>query len=577
MHNSTTILRLFCLIFLFCIGSYSHIQAQELTFSFENTSVCPKYETRAVWLTTLKGLDWPDIKATSPQSISQQQKELCQQLDELQHLGINTIILQTRLRDDVIYPSQLQTWAECLTGTTGKDPGYDPLAFAIEECHKRGMELHAWLVAIPLGDDRQVKKLGRHSTTRKHPELCIHYQRAWYLNPGHPETKNFLAAIVREIVSRYDIDGINFDYIRYPDQPKNFPDRQTYRKYGQGKSLADWRRDNITAIVRHLYQEIKTLKPWVKVSSSPLGKYADVSRYSTSGWNAYNAVFQDAQQWLREGIHDILFPMAYFRGNNYYPFILDWQEHSYNRTIVPGLGIYFLDPKEGNWTLKDIMQEIYFTRAANINGQAYFRTRFLLDKTLGLREALQTRVYTSPALIPPMTWIDSIPPSQPQNIHTEISGDSLTIRWEAATDNSMQTHTVPPMRYNLYASTEKDVNICNAQNLKATYLRDTCYTLPRDEAKDLHFMVTAVDTYGNESQPQPQTDSRQILAYTAVFRDLPKDNNAVQLIVTDLYDRIVWQEPYTQRLNIGRFTYGFYCIKVKDKDGNIRVIDYFTR
>lgn len=179
----------------------------------------------------------------------------------------------------MIYPSAIETFAESLTGSTGGNPGYDPLAFAIGECHKRGMELHAWIVTIPAGNTRQVQLQGRSSVVRKNRTICKLYKGNWYLDPGNPGTKEYLSCIVKEITSRYDIDGIHFDYIRYPEQADNFPDKDTYRKYGKGKELKQWRRDNITDIVHRLYTDIKTIKPWVKVSSSPIGKYRDTNRY----------------------------------------------------------------------------------------------------------------------------------------------------------------------------------------------------------------------------------------------------------------------------------------------------------
>ena len=163
--------------------------------------------------------------------------------------------------------------------------------------------------------------------------------------------------------------------------------------------------------MREIYQTVKAVKPWVKVGSSPVGKYRDVARYSSRGWNAYNVVYQDAQQWLKEGIQDLVLPMAYFRENSFYPFVLDWQENACGRTVVPGLGVYFLDPSEGDWTLQDVLQQIYFTRSAGIPGQAYFRTRFVLDNTQGLYDRLKQEVYACPALVPPMTWQDSIAPA----------------------------------------------------------------------------------------------------------------------------------------------------------------------
>ena len=301
----------------------------------------PKHEVRAVWLTTAYGLDWPHTPANGPQSIQRQKKELCEILDVLQAAHFNTVLLQTRIRGDVIYPSRIETWNQIFTGKEGKYPGYDPLAYAIEECHKRGMELHAWIVTIPLGSDKHVQRIGKESVPNRHPSLCKLHQKEWYLDPGNPATKVYLAALIKEIVTRYDIDGIHLDYIRYPDRPQAFPDKDTYHKYAKGIPIAQWRRNNITDIVRKLYQEIKSIKPWIKVSSSPLGKFKDTARYSSLGWNGYHTVFQDAQRWMKEGIQDIIFPMMYFKGNGFFPFALDWQEKCYGRYVVPGLGIYF--------------------------------------------------------------------------------------------------------------------------------------------------------------------------------------------------------------------------------------------
>ena len=200
----------------------------------------PKYEIRATWLTTLGGMDWPRNKAINASGIRRQQKELCDILDRLKAANFNTVLLQTRLRGDMIYPSAIETFAESLTGSTGGNPGYDPLAFAIGECHKRGMELHAWIVTIPAGNTRQVQLQGRSSVVRKNRTICKLYKGNWYLDPGNPGTKEYLSCIVKEITSRYDIDGIHFDYIRYPEQADNFPDKDTYRKYGKGKELKQY-------------------------------------------------------------------------------------------------------------------------------------------------------------------------------------------------------------------------------------------------------------------------------------------------------------------------------------------------
>ena len=552
--------------------------AQSTTYSLTGASQIPKYETRAVWITTLNGLDWPRTQATSPATRRRQQEELCRQLDSLQAANFNTILLQVRSRDNALYPSKEEVFTDVLTGTPGQSPGYDPLEFAIRECHKRGMELHAWVVAIPLGSDKQARKLGSRSFVRKHPEMCLRFRNNWYLDPGHPQTKEHLADIVREIVSRYDVDGINLDYIRYPDRPKGFPDQRSFRKYGKGKSLDQWRRDNITAIVRRVYETVKAVKPWVKVGSSPIGKHEDVARYSSRGWNARRVAFQDAQQWVKEGIQDLMLPMAYFREDNFYPFVLDWQENANGRTVVPGLGVYFLDPSEGNWELQDVLQQIYFTRCARVPGQAYFRSRFLLDDVQGLFTTLKNEIYTRPALIPPMTWMDSVPPSSPTGLHTEIQADSLILIWNPATDNSTPKDASSTMRYNLYAAKEKDIDINDPHNLQRAYIHGTRYALPLRDAEGLHFAVTAVDCYGNESpMPNPLHTPPLRPENPQHSAELPECPKATRLTVTDLYGRTVWQAPYSRQLKMARFAPGVYYIHLQDKEGHTLVRIRFIR
>lgn len=460
-----------------------------------------KREVRAVWLTTFRGLDWPTTQIKSEADIAEQKKELTDILDQLQEARINTVLFQTRVRGNLVYPSDIEAWCESLTGKAGGNPGYDPLAFAIEECHKRGMELHAWMVAVPLGSDEVHKEMGDQSITKRYPHLCKRFRKHWYLNPGHPDSQKYLASLVNELITRYDVDGVHLDYIRYPDRPKNFPDASDYRKYGKGVSLYQWRRDNITRLVRAVYEEVKRVKPWVKVSSAPLGKYRNTARYN-AGWNGYNDVYQETQRWMKEGIQDMIFPMLYYRDNYFYPFVLDWKEHSYGRMVVPGLGIYFLHPSEGDWTLDEIDRQLNFIRWSGCEGESAFRSRFLTDNTQGLYNRMQEYFYYTPALVPPLTWIDNQAPTCPERVTTKQTGQTTHLSWTPATDNMEGG-----VRYNVYASHNYPVDTDNPDNLIKTYLTDTCYTHQATPYQPLlHYAVTAIDRCGNESVPiQVQT------------------------------------------------------------------------
>ena len=443
----------------------------------------PKRELRAVWLTTINNLDWPDTRATSAQSIEKQKKELTDILDRLKAANFNAVVLQTRIRGTVIYPSAIEPMDACITGSflppqSSMLNGYDPLAFAIEECHKRGMQLHAWVVAIPGNKATQLKALGSYALSKRVPELIIKTSEGNMLDPGVPETADYLASICEEIVKGYDIDGLNFDYIRYPEKEIRFSDAASYRKYAQsGQSLADWRRSNTNRIVQIIHDKVKALKPWVAISCSPVGKYADTQRYSAGGWNALNAVSQDAKLWIKEGWMDILMPMQYFRGNNYYPFALDWQEDSYGRTIASGLGVYQIDRNQQNWPLAEMERQISWCRQHGLGGQVFFRSRFVTDNTKGIYDLLQRNLYRTPALPP------QISPSLECG-EQNSGGDSISY-------------------YVLYRSSTYPVDIEDSNNIyKVVRVMSECESEAAMPSAWLpYYAVTAVNRYGIESAP----------------------------------------------------------------------------
>lgn len=534
----------------------------------QKTSATEKYEIRAAWITTIGGLDWPASKATSAYGIKRQKDELCRQLDMLKEANFNTVLFQTRLRGDVVYPSLYETFAESLAGETGRNPGYDPLKFAIEECHKRGLELHAWIVCIPIGNDRQVKLLGKSSVVKKNSDICIHFKKAWYLDPGNPNTAGYLSAIAKEITTCYDIDGIHLDYIRYPEDGENFPDNKTFRKYGKGKDISQWRRDNITAIVRRIYNEVKSIKPWVKVSSSPVGKYNDTRRYSSKGWNAYSAVYQDVKLWLKTGIQDVIFPMMYFRDNQFYPFALDWQENKHGRWVVPGLGIYFLKYKNHEWDINEIMRQIYFTRRNKLDGQAFFRNEFLMKNTCGLTDSLTNKFYSSPAAVPPMTWQDSIPPSPPCNGNISYTADGIALKWEKP-DSCKEN-----ISYRIYVSTVYPVDTDNANNIICLKNSSNGFKYTSSDCDNLFWAVTSIDRFGNESCPLELNtpDSNEPLV---CVNKLPKIMEGSSIIINDITGIELFRTQNEPEKIIKKLKEGIYKIQITSPDNKIRNITLF--
>ena len=445
-----------------------------LPFPWEQTARAQKHEVRAVWIATIGGIDWPRTHTTAAQ-----QRELIATLDQLQRAGVNTVLIQARVRASTIYPSDIEPFDQCITGRFGQKPGYDPLRFAVDECHRRGMECHAWIVTIPIGKTSETRFK---EFKRRQPQLAKTVGQEGFMDPENPRTGDYLANICAEVTRRYDIDGIHLDYIRYPETWKLRISRQQARQ-------------NITSIVSKINRAVKSLKPWVKLSCSPIGKSADLSRYKSGGWNAYNAVCQDAQGWLRDGLMDQLYPMMYFRGNNFYPFALDWQERSYGRTIVAGLGIYFLSPTEGKWTLDDVTREMHFVRDNGI-GHCYFRSKFLTDNTRGIY-SFAKKFDETPALIPPMTWAWNQAPTAPTRLNVSRSSSTDRLSWSGALDRS----GAPYLLYNVYAALTPDIDTREPRNLIATRITASQLTVPHTSGRTVYYAVCALDRYGNESLP----------------------------------------------------------------------------
>ena len=474
------------ILFHLAVASYGQI--------FYAVNPNPKYEVRAVWLTTIGGIDWPHSYAQSERSAEKQKEELRAILDRLQKANINTVLLQTRIRATTIYPSQYEPWDGCLSGFPGKSPGYDALRFAIDECHKRGMEVHAWVVTIPVG---KWNSYGCRQLRKRFPRLIKRIDQDGYMDPEATQTGCYLAEMCREIVQRYDVDGIHLDYIRYPE---------TW-KFRIGKDQA---RGNITRIVEKIHQAVKKEKPWVKMSCSPIGKFDDLSRYWSHGWNAYTKVAQDAQAWLKDGLMDELFPMMYFKNEHFYPFAIDWQEQSHGKIVVPGLGIYFLDPKEGKWNINDVTAEMYHIRNLGM-GYAFFRNKFLLDNKQGILNFTQ-RFNPYPSLVPPMTWASKNQPEQPQQLSVITTDNKVSVSWSNPSNYTDGTKIATPYIYNnVYASKKYPVDITDARNLVAARIIGNSFKIENSDAKHLFVAVTSMDGYGIESQPTQEKEEENPL------------------------------------------------------------------
>lgn len=544
--------------YLYIIFILFHLAVASYGQSFYAVNPNPKYEVRAVWLTTIGGIDWPHSYAQSERSAEKQKEELRAILDRLQKANINTVLLQTRIRATTIYPSQYEPWDGCLSGFPGKSPGYDALQFAIDECHKRGMEVHAWVVTIPVG---KWNSYGCRQLRKRFPRLIKRIDQDGYMDPEATQTGCYLAEMCREIVQRYDVDGIHLDYIRYPETWKF-------------RISKDQARGNITRIVEKIHQAVKKEKPWVKMSCSPIGKFDDLSRYWSHGWNAYTKVAQDAQAWLKEGLMDELFPMMYFRGDQFFPFAIDWKEHSYGKIIAPGLGIYFLDPKEGKWNISDITSELYHLR--NIGeGHAFFRNKFLLDNHQGVYDFVTAHFNRYPALVPPMIWESNKRPQQPVTLCIEENEGTTTLRW----DNSLQyedgTAIKTPYIYNnVYASKEYPVDVHDARNLILTRTTRRQLTT-RTGNTPTYYAVTTTDGFGNESRAKQLNQTAVVktatrygkacrLTTTGESIILPSsihETDCQYIIVKNMQEQAVYiTKPQNRKINIKKIKDGIYTL-----------------
>lgn len=469
-------------------------------FAFDS----PKHEVRAVWLTTLSRLDWPTTVIRGKHDVGRQKEELIKILDQYQKANINTVFFQTRVRATTVFPSDAMTgnepWDRAFTDVEGKAPGYDPLAFAIEECHRRGMELHAWIVTIPVG---KWNANGCRTLRKRFPKMVMKIGDEGYMNPADPQTSKYLASYCSGIARRYDIDGIHLDYIRYPETMKRLPE-------------ANSGRENISAIVKAIHDAVRREKGWVRISCSPIGKHDDTKRFSSRGWNARSRVLQDAKAWLERGWMDALFPMMYFKGDHFYPFLVDWSEGRFGTCVTPGLGIYFLHPRQKNWELEDITRQMYVSRSFGM-GFCFFRSKFFTENTKGLYDFVSNLFCTSPALLPPMNnRTNAIPPKQPSVLNIYSYDGRTYLAWSGAADNSDGDY----LMYNVYSSDRFPVDTANPRNLLVAHLHATTFSFEGNTSS--YFAVTAVDRYGEESTPC-QLSQDGSLPYYIIRNGVAKD------------------------------------------------------
>ncbi len=364
-------------------------------------------EFRGAWVSSVYNLDWPSKKGLG---IEQQKAEYIRKLNDLQAAGLNAVIVQVKPSADALYPSKHAPWSEYLTGTQGKSPGYDPLAFMIEETHKRDMEFHAWFNPFRVTTSTsKTDKLAANNPAKLHPEWVIDYDNKLFLNPGLPEVREYVKNTVLEVVKNYDVDGIHFDdyFYPYPDSKKrDFPDQATFKKYGGGyKYKTDWRRYNINAMIKDISVSIKNTKSNVEFGISPFGVWRNASvsakgSDTRAGVTSYDTLYADTRYWAHIGWIDYIAPQIYWNigyGPADYEKTLKWWVEDLKDKPVKlyvGQALYKVNT-EGAWKNPDeLPNQILMNRKYDtVKGSIYFRSKLLQQNVLGFTDRLKYDLY----------------------------------------------------------------------------------------------------------------------------------------------------------------------------------------
>ncbi|MDQ6814254.1 MAG: family 10 glycosylhydrolase [Bacteroidota bacterium] len=421
------------IVLAFCILFSFSLQAQK----------SPQYEFRAVWIATVENIDWPSKKGLP---VEKQKEEFIRILDMHKRNGMNAVVMQIRPVADAFYPSRFEPWSEYLTGKQGQapDPYYDPLQFMIEECHKRGMEFHAWMNPYRAVFNVRSSSISPTHVTRLFPQWFLTYGSTKYFDPGLPEVREHVNKVVRDLVERYDLDAIHFDDYFYPYrvEGKDFPDAESFAKYGNGMSKDDWRRSNVDSIIVMLGKTIKSVNPRVKFGISPFGVWRNKrtdprGSESKASVTNYDDLYADILLWLENGWIDYVAPQLYWETTHpyvgFYMLLNWWANNTYGRQLFIGQGIYrALEPKSLAWHKKnELPNQINAIRSnPNTLGSIYFSSATFSSNPNGWNDSLRNNYYKYPAIIPPMRWIDSIPPLAP--LFEKLKRDQFRVYYRGA-------------------------------------------------------------------------------------------------------------------------------------------------
>ncbi|MBG0831247.1 family 10 glycosylhydrolase [Planomonospora sp. ID67723] len=461
----------------------------------------PKRQLRGVWIATVNNIDWPTRTGLTA---AQQRAEYVKLLDKAAKRRFNAVFVQVRPASDAFYRSALEPWSKFLTGTAGKDPGWDPLPFLTAEAHKRGMEFHAWFNPYRAAYDTNVSRLPATHPARVHPDWVVKHEGRLYYNPGLPAVRDHVTAVIKDVVERYDVDGVHFDdyFYPYPGGGKKFADGDAFARYGGGAKLADWRRANVNKLIAQVDRVVHATRKPVKFGISPFGiwrnKSNDPTGSATSGMSAYDAIYADSRHWIRSGTVDYVMPQLYWpRGFRIadYDVLTPWWAKEVRGTGVHlyiGQALYRVGATDTPAWRKPGELPSHLTRNRaypEVLGDVYFSARQVGGNPLGVMDRIARDHYSRPALMPLIKERGGRAPAGPDNVRIQ----GATLMWKASAG---------ARAYAVYRVTSGEVGPCavaDARNLVAVVpasagTRQT-FALPGGGT----YLVSALDRLHNES------------------------------------------------------------------------------
>jgi len=464
-----------------------------------------KREFRGAWIQAVNG-QWVGV------GTQKMQQTLTYQLDELMKDGVNAIIFQIRPECDALYQSNIEPWSRFLTGKQGVAPSpyWDPLQWMVTECHKRGMELHAWINPYRAKTKTTHELDSRHVAVR-HPEWVFEYDDQYILNPAIPECRNFICHVVGDIVRRYDVDGLHIDdyFYPYPAAGQTIPDDQLFRSNPRGfTNKGDWRRDNVNLFIRQLSDTIHQNKPWVKFGVSPFGIYRnkknDSNGSNTNGLQNYDDLYADVLLWVNKGWVDYNVPQLYWeighKSADYQELIGWWNRYASNRPLFIGEDVErtvknadLRNPNAHQLAAKVQLR----SQMRNVQGAVLWYAKAAVDNIGNYGTSLRSTYWRYPALQPQMPFIDGKAPKKvrkPKIINTQEDGNVLF--WREPKGKGWKNQAV---RYVVYRfNNGEPINIDDPSHIVAI-TPNTFYRLP---ARSQHstYVITALDQLSNESK-----------------------------------------------------------------------------